>query len=64
MSTLQLIILVLILNGSNYGLWFMFIKAYLISIGLWVHANGDLLAPFLAADRTPHPNFAKWTRTD
>jgi hypothetical protein len=39
-------------------------KAFLMSIGLLGHANGNIDAPATAADGTPHTNLPEWTKHD
>jgi hypothetical protein len=53
-----------ILDRSNYGLWLKAMKAFLMSIGLWGHANGDIASPAPVADGTPHTNLPEWTKHD
>ena len=35
---------VLILDGSNYGLWSTAMRAFLMSLGLWAHIIGTTAA--------------------
>ena len=59
----QLTSLIPVLDGSNYGLWAKAMKAYLMSIGLWGHANGDIASPEAAEDGT-NPDLPEWTKRD
>jgi hypothetical protein len=36
---------VLVLDGTNYGLWSTVMKAFLMSLGLWAHVTGITAAP-------------------
>jgi hypothetical protein len=45
MSKSEIAQLVPVLDGSNYGIWSKSMKAYLMSLGYWGHANGSDVCP-------------------
>ena len=58
----QLMSLMPVLDGANYGLWSKAMKAYLMSIALWEYISMNIPAPAMAADGTPHPDLPKWIK--